>query len=305
MTILLVLLIAVFFLLVIRLFTVREGFQSTTFDLDPSFVSQYEQFTKFYNQFMTNWQNTITTSIASETQQEPLASPSGSSTSSQPPQPSVAQMNEYITMLQQQLGQPLPQVTNSLPTEINSSQIPMLLQTLPHDPTPFNNALTWMNTQLQKSHASLGTALQGLPVEPFQDTCQNIAQCIANNPQLAQELAQQISQQQKQQHRQIENQIIQILQSFNANQELQTALQTNQGLIQKSQEIQNQAQSGELYNQINIAGAKTQTQYTLPLGANALSDLQKSDPQKYNDYKQNYSQWFNIKSLIEQINSTL
>ena len=201
MAILLVLLIIVFLLLVIRLFTVKEGFQT---DLDPNFVDQYNKFTQFYNQFMANWQNAITTSIASGTQQRPLASPSDSSTSSQPSQPSMAQMNEYITTLQQQLGQPLPQVTNSLPTEINSSQLPMLLQTLPQDPTPFNNALTWMNGQLQKSHASLGTALQGQPIEPFQDSCQNVAQCIANNPQLAQQLAQQVSQQQQQQQQQQE-----------------------------------------------------------------------------------------------------
>ena len=102
----------------------------------------------------------------------------------------------------------------------------MLLQTLPQDPTPFNNALTWMNTQLQKSHASLGTALQGLPVESFQDSCQNVAQCIANNPQLAQQLAQQVTQQQQQQLQQQETQLSKILQSFNANQPLQTALQT-------------------------------------------------------------------------------
>lgn len=77
--------------------------------------------------------------------------------------------------------------------------------------------------------------------------------------------------------------------------------------MQKSQDIQNQAQSGELLNQVNIPGVTgvPAKKYDLPAGASALQQMQQADPDKYNQLKNNYSMWFGLKQIMEQINGSL
>lgn len=313
MTIRVVLLLGLIFLLVLllvlRRFIVKdkEGFNATNKDeLDPTLIKDYTTFSQFYNSFLQNWQNAIVTSIASDTQQSPLNSPSDqSSATATAQQPSEQEINAYITTLSQQLNQPLPLITKSLPAQIDNKLFPELFKILPKDSAPYKNALEWMNNHLQKSHANLGAALQGQAIEPFDNMCQDLSQCLANNPQIIQQIVDAQQKSEKQEQKSQQQEISKILQLFNTDTTLQTAQQLNQELVKKSQDIQNQAQSGELFNQINVPGSKTQTTYSLPPGANALSQLQQSDPQKYKEYKNNYSKWFTIKQLMENINSTL
>jgi hypothetical protein len=301
MTVLLVLLLLLFLLIILKLFTatLNEGFQ--TQELDSDVLKEYDTFLTFYTTFCTNWQKAIISSVAADIPQQP----STSVTSASAPQITESEMNMYITKLSQQTGKSFPQICISLPGQIDASSLPSLLQKIPQSSEPYMNALNWMNDKLSSAHSDLDKSLQGYKTEGFEDTCQNMSQCIANNPQLAQQIAQQIAQQNTQSINEQQQQLLTILKSFNDNQQLLDANQTNNTLIQKSQDIQNQAQSGELFKQINIPDTSSITKYSMPDGGNALGQMQQSDPQKYNEYKNNYSQWFSMKQLMEQINSNL
>lgn len=293
MTVLLVLLCLLFILIVLRLFSsVRiEGFQN---DGNNQVSTQYNYFLDFYNGFCANWQKAIISSVASEIPQQPLTSPSqvssnGSGSSAAVPDISIEQMNQYISTLSQQLSQPLPPICTTLPTSITIDTLPQIISQIPSDVQPYINALNWMNQQMAKSHSNLGKALQGQPIEPFQDSsvCNQISACS--------ELATQ----------QLEEQLLAAIQPFLLNSELIQAYELNLELVQKSQDIQNQAMSGDLINQINVPGGNTVATYTIPAGGSALKEMSQSSPQRYAELKQNYSQWFQIKDLIEQINSNL
>ena len=161
MTILLILLILLFILIILNLYASipYEGFQ-TSVPLNPDTIQAYNNFLAFYNPFCANWQKAIVSSIALDTPQEPLTSPSqvGTSTATTP---SDSDMNTYITQLSQQLGQPLPPVCILLPSTVDSTTIAQTIPMIPTDTTPYINALNWMNTQLEKSQSNLGCALQG------------------------------------------------------------------------------------------------------------------------------------------------
>jgi hypothetical protein len=321
MTVLLILLILLFILIILNLFVSvpYEGFQ-TSIPLNPDTIQGYNNFLSFYNPFCANWQKAIISSIAADTPQEPLTSPSqvGSST---PSTPSDSDMNTYITQLSQQLGQPLPPVCVSLPTTVDSTNIAQIIPMIPTDTTPYINALTWMNTQMEKSQANLGSALQGgSPTEGFDDLrsssgasassgqadmCQDISQCLANNPQLAQQIAEELNAQSAQQVVQQEQQLMTLLIPFVSTQALSEAFGQNVILVEKAQEIQNQAQSGALVNQINVPGGNSKATYSMPDGSDNLKQIQQNDPNRYNELKKNYGMWVAIKGLTDQINATL
>jgi len=311
--ILLVLLLIILVILVLRLFVVKEGFENAEDKLPSDLVQNYTKFLDFYNPFSDNWTKAITTSIATEIQQQPLTSPSQAAAlanSTQTiPAPSEAEFNEYVAKLSQQLNQPLPPMPKQLPQQLDRANLSDLIKTLPNDSKPYQNALDWMNTNLDKSHANLNVALQGGKIEGFEDQCPDISNCILNNPAVLNQIAEaELNLSKKKNKESLQKEIDQLqtkLNKFTLNQELNTAVNTNKDLVKKSEEIQRQAQSGELINQVNVPGGNTVTKYEKPAGANALAEMKQSDPQKYNDYKQNYSQWFAVKSLIEQINNNL
>jgi hypothetical protein len=325
MTILLILLILLFILVILNLFTytVNEGFKEAeavavavavaSEKITPEIQSAYKKFLSFYTAFITSWEKVISSStIANSPPQEPLTSPSQVSqiANYSPPSPSVTDMNAYITQLTQQLNQPLPPLGITFPQTIDTKNISQIIAQMPTDSTPFINALNWMNQQLEKSHANLGSALQGNKpeIEGFdsQDTtCQNISSCLASNPQLIAEIAQELDNKDKESIQQQEQQLTSLIQPFISSETLLSSLQQNQVLLKKSQDIQNQAQSGELVNQINVPGGNTIATYTKPQGSDTLKQMENNDPAQYNNLKNNYSQWFSLKQLLEQINSNL
>jgi hypothetical protein len=309
MTVLLILLSLLFILIILNLFVSvpYEGFQ-TSIPLNPDTIQGYNNFLAFYNPICANWQKAIVSSIAADTPQEPLTSPSQVGTGT-PPTPSDSDMNAYITQLSQQLGQPLPPICVSLPSTVDSTNIAQIIPMIPTDTAPYINALNWMNMQLEKAQSNLGSALQGgSPTEGFDDmsgVCQDISQCLANNPQLVQQIAQELNTQTVQQIAQQEQQLMALLTPFMSTQVLTAAAEQNTVLVQKAQEIQNQAQSGELVNQINVPGGNSQTTYSMPDGSNNLKQIQQDNPDRYNELKKNYGAWVAIKGLMDQINATL
>jgi hypothetical protein len=300
MKVLLILLGLLIILVLLRLFVVKEGFQDNI-PLNPSTIKAYNNFIEFYTIFCTNWQKAIISSVASEIPQQPLTDPSQVQSSSAP-KISTEQMNQYIVTLSQQEGQQFPQICKTLPSSIDSNSLAQVIPLIPSDPKPYINALNWMNDKLDKAHENLGSALQGGSIEGFDNMCQNIEQCLQNNPQLLQEVLQQS---QQQNITQLEKQLLNKITPFISSSDLTQSLQTNQDLVAKSQKIQDQAQSGELVNQINVPGGNTRTVYNKPPGASTLSDMQQSNPEQYNNLKQNYSHLFSLKQMLEQINSNL
>jgi len=310
MTILLILLILLLIILIFILFFEKsiEGFQASI-QLNPDIIQEYNNFLLFYNPFCANWQKAIISSIALDTPQEPLTSPSQVlGANANLAEPSTADMNTYITQLSQQLGQPLPQICTIFPESVDSTNITQIISQVPTDVTPYINAFNWMNQQLDKAQSNLGSALQGGPIEGFdgsQDMCQDISQCLANDPQLAQQIAQELAQQDIQKINQQEQQLMSLLVPFVSTPALSEAFNQNTILVEKAQEIQNQAQNGGLVNQIIVPGGNSTISYSLPPGANNLSQIQQNDPQRYNELKTNYGGWMAIKGLTDQINATL
>jgi hypothetical protein len=301
--------LVLFSLLIILIFlfqytaSVKEGFQNIP--LDAATIDAYNNFLKFYNPFCANWRKGVQSAVASNLPQQPLTDPS-QVTSSSAPQITDDQMNYAIYVMAKDSGSPFPPICTAFPAQIDSTNIMQIMQMIPKDAQPYINALTWMNTNLVKAQSNLGSALQGQPVESFEDMCQDISKCIANNPQLAQQLAQGINQQQQQQQSQEEQILVATINKFTKNPGLQQLLKQNQDLVKKSEDIQNQAQSGELLNQMNLPPEKsTWGEPTMPPGGDKLKQMQSSDPARYNELKNNYKMWFDIKTLMEGINSNL
>jgi hypothetical protein len=284
-----------------------EMFQdTTTLKIDPKVAQEYDAFTKFFNQFQTNWEKAVISSIASDAPQQPLTSPSQIQSSQTPPEPSDSEKTEYVKILSAKEGIVFPQILSPLPNTLTPANISQIIQQIPTDTTPYSNALEYMNGNLMKGHANLDKALQGGALtEGFQESCSDVAQCIQNNPALIAQIAQASAATSAQNLQAQEAQLIQKLQNFTKNTQLSDQITLNQQLVDKSQDIQNQAQSGALINRINVPGGNTVAKYYLPPGADTLKQMQKNDPEKYKQLKNNFSTWASLKELLEQINGNL
>lgn len=301
----LLILLILLIMLILCLFIVKdiEGFQV---DLKPSTIKSYNDFLSFYNTFCANWQKSIKSSVASQIPQKPLTSPSQVSSSNAPDIPE-GDMNNYITVLSQQLLKPLPPICKTLPSRIDINSLPKIIKEIPKSTQPFINALNWMNTQLEQSQANLGPALQGVPptFESFEDICDNVSACLDNNPELVKRVAVNVADQQKREQEKQEEQLVKALQPFLTEPELRRVFNKNIQLFKQAQEIQSKAESGQLLNQMNIPDNDIDIKYTKPPGANNLNNIKQNNPARYNELQTNYSQWFSIKKLTDQINSTL
>ena len=291
-------------LLLLHLFIVKteEGFQV---NLKPTTIKSYNDFLSFYNTFCSNWQKAIQSSVASQIQQQPLTDPSQVSSSGAPDIPKV-DMNNYIAKLSQQLSQPLPPICKSLPSSLDNNSLLQIIKEVPKSTRPFINALKWMNVQLEQAQANLGPALEGIPpLENFEDMCDNVSACFDNNPELVKRVAIDLAEQQKREQKQQEEELVKAVQPFLIEPELRQSFNKNIILVQKAQEIQNKAESGQLLNQMNIPDDDNEIKYTKPPGANNLINIKQNNPARYNELQQNNKQWFSIKKLTDQINSNL
>ena len=281
-------LIVLFLLMVARLFLVEEGFE-----VDPTFEAKYKKFVQFYNTFMTSWEKAIVTMVSMDAPPPPeLSSPSQISTSSKPKTPSRAQLNQYIQGLALKEKKTFPPVTDLLPEIITS-----LPTNLPSDPQPYINALAWINVNMAASQKELEASMQG-GVDPFDD-CSQFNQCMSDPENVAR-----ITEAQQKQELQRQQKAGNVLDRFNDNPALQNGLATNIQLTKKAEEIQRQAQSGEMLNNMKFP-SEPKVKYTLPEGANKFKDMQKNDPAKYASYSKQYPQQAAQKQLLDQINGNL
>ena len=277
----------------------REGFESPTGDpVRPETLQNYEAFAAFYKPFLLIWEKAIVTSY--ELQKPETSLDQVIKVFSAAPR---AELNAYITKLSQEKGLAFPPLTDALPERIAQPTLSLLLTLVPTDSTPYLNALTWMNTQLAEAQKGLANMksvegfiwarMKGLPQEGFElegfATCDDIAKCMD-----ARDAAKQASQEQE---------LIRRLATFQ-NPALRAAMKENKRLVEKSEQIQKDAQSGALLSQFSLP-KEISTPLIAPPGGSRLSELQKNDPAKYKSLQQQGGSMFALKGLMEQINRTI
>lgn len=299
MTILL-LLCLLFILVIIKIIyspiisvNIYEGYYDSN-DVNVS----YNKFITFYTTFCPLWQKAVSTAVMANTPQQPLTSPSQAQQGQSGSQPSAGDMDAFIQQLSATDGKQYPNICTDFPnslTNLTTNALQDVANRIPSDSTPYMNALNWMNTHMSESHAKYAKALTGNLFKEGFDNCQQIQQCIANDPEILQ-----------MQQNQINQQIFNSITSFFSNEdELMSTLQQTQNLVEASNAISNDAQSGGMLNKINVNDNSYYGETVIPDGGNNLGNLKNSNPERYGELKSNYSMWFNIKSLMEQINNNL
>lgn len=292
----------------------NEPFQlnQNTMLIDQNTVIKYNNFVDFYNVFLKNWEEAMVTVLSLETPQKEATSPSQSPSTTKPSTPTRQELNNFIQSYSQKIGKTLPFITDPLSTNIYTYSINQLLEIIPKDPIPYQNALSLMNEHLIESQKNLDAALQGKITEGFfivegytNDQCAELSTCFAQNPQIAEQIANAQLEQERKQQQELQNQLSTLLDSFLLNNTLKDSLKMNQTLVQKSKEIQNKAQSGELIKMVNIPDPNPIPPYQIPAGGNRLKQMKESDPEKYQEYQKNYSPLFSMKGSFEQINNNL
>ena len=300
-----VIILSLLFLIYVMIYRSSEGFEDS--------VEKYKKFVLFYNFFLDSWEKAITTSVGldkPQTEGTPQASA---------PEPSRAELNNYINTLSNTVGV-LPVLTDPLPAFTNATEI---LPFIPKDVKPYLNALNWMNSKIEESHAKLQKSLRGETFigekslrgetfigEAFTTQFAVVDEFLKNKISIegfetqCQQLTQQIAQCQQEQHATDEKTLSDLLDSFLTNQALIIALQKNKDLIAESKKIENQAKSGELLNQLNLPQEDKIT-YEIPPGGDALAQMEKNDPERYKRLKSEGGAFFSIKQTIEQINRNL
>ncbi len=300
-------------LLYLTTYSKKETFVNRdTIPISQEVIKKYNQFVSFYNSLMKNWEEAMITVQSLDTPQKEATKPSQGPSSSKPSTPTREQLNQYIQSYSQKIGKPLPFITDPLSNNIYSYSLQQLLQIIPSDPVPYQNALTIMNQNLIESQKNLDAALQGKITEGFfiiegyaGDQCAELSTCFAENPQIAEQIANAQYQQELKKQQELQNQLSVRLDQFLLNNTLQNALQMNMTLVQKAKELQNKAQSGELLNMINIPDLNPIPPYKVPAGGNRLRQLKESDPDKYKELEKKNSALFSVKTLFEQINQNL
>lgn len=300
---LLILLVLLLILVILKISVGEmEGFEDSG-GLSQNAIDEYTKFSKYYNWFMTNWEKAIISSAVADMPQKPLESPDQVK-SDNAPKPSMNDMNLYIVALANKIGEPLPPVTVLFPEKINSTTLPEVIKMIPDDSKLYLNALNWMNKELEKSQKDLGSALQGgpiqRPVEKFENKCDDISNCLMNNPEFLAKLAEAQRKAGQDQIRQYEQLMIGRIAKFFSNTKLNDATQKSIVLLKKADDIQKKAQSGQLVNDINVPGGRSEKKYDT--SGKKLSDMDVDERKKL---QKESAQWYSIKGMIDQINATL
>lgn len=271
----------------------------------PEIMKDYYTFVAFYKTFLVNWEKAIITSYGLSL---PATTDASARSATSIPRETL---NAHITKISKEKNMAFPPLTEALPETLAQPTIPLLLTLVPADAAPYVNALTWMNNQLSTAQQSLSNMMKGsvegfiwarmkglpqpllnVPVhEGFYATCDQIAKCMD-----ARDEAKQASQ---------EEELVRRLRSFTQNVPLETASTQNKVLVEKSERLQKQAESGELLNQFNLPKEPVSSPLQPPEGGDRLSKLKKSDPAAYKRLQQESGSMFALKGLLEQINRTV
>ena len=246
---------------------VYEGF------VPAELQAKYQKFATFYNAFLASWKKAVTTSWSTRIEPPPLSKDKPSA-----PTPTRAELNQEVAALSREAGKAFPPITDAVPDTMES--VVTIDGKVPSNPTPYLNALRWVNAKMEQSKRDMEDALKGNGAAGFEDfnTCGQMAQC-----------------QQEAERKQTVS-LSARLDAFN-NAELQRALQTNQALMEDAKKIQNQAQSGQLLNDLNLP-PEPGTSFKKLEGADVLSTM---SPEKNEELKANYRTWYDYKSLLSQM----
>lgn len=286
----LILLCLIFILVILNLvYSPKKQFEGYYDSNDVNVL--YPKFIKFYRHFCPLWKNAINTAVMTNSPQQPLTSPSQISDTGSNSSLTITDddMNQYITQLSSTDNIQYPTICIDLPEDLSDvNKLQMIANNIPSDSTPYINALNWIIGHLSKSHGNLQSALSGNFLKEGFDNCQEVEKCLSMQEN---KIKQQIS--------------TSILSFFSNEDQLNSVLKKTEELVKKSNDIANQAQNGQLLNQINIQDNSYYGETVLPDGANNLGNLKDSNPQRYEELKSNYSLWFNLKTLMEGINNNL
>lgn len=256
------------------------------FTVPAELQAKYQKFATFYNAFLASWEKTVTTSWSTRIEPPPLSKDKPLA-----PTPTRTELNQEIAALSREAGKAFPPITDALPDTMES--VVTIDGKVPSSPTPYLNALRWVNAKMEQSKRDMEDALKGQ--SGFQDFFEGFEPKSFEgfeNP-----MCGQMAQCQQEAERKQTVSLGARLDAFNNNGELQRALQTNQQLMEDAKKIQNQAQSGQLLNNLNLP-PEPGTTFKKLAGADALSTM---SPEKNAELKANYRTWYDYKSLLSQM----
>lgn len=293
MTIYIILGIIVILLIVLSLYgwIWHEDFENPS-ALSPELQAKYDKFKTFYDSFMVNWTKAVATSLTSSLP-APEAAPEDptQSATSTPTSPTNQELNAHVKELSAEIKKTLPNITGPLPATLTKVDLSALAKAT-IDPKRFQNALDWMNENMDASHKALDQALTQM--DGFEDMCQQIIQCNEE---------QQRKEAEKQQL--TEEQIGKLFDSITTNQALQTSVKRNKELVAKSKEIQDQAQSGALLNKFQASTEDDQPKMSAPAGSNLWKKMKEDDPEKAQHIQRSMKAIVGVKEWADTINSNL
>jgi hypothetical protein len=282
-------------------FQLQEGFESTVWL--PGFLESYQAWRKRHVEVMEVWKKGLITAVG-------LERPAPTSGSAVPPPPTVAEMNQYVTLLSQKQGQrylPVQEDADQPPEKPDMVALQAYLSSV--DAGTYRRSVEWLNQQLEQSFAKLGSALRG-GKEGFMEgyagptQCPNIAGCLEEHPEEVDRLLAVLEGRRQKRAESQQAKMKELMDAIVNDKELTTAMAKNKELVEKAKSIENQATSGQLLQQLNLP-SEPSVSYTLPEGANQLADLQRTDPARYKELQQRFGQLTSLKTTLDQINRNL
>jgi hypothetical protein len=288
-----------------------EGFEDQP--IDPATQEKYQKFVGFYNPFLVDWEKAIVTYIGLDTPVKPLTDPSQTSSATFKA-PTQLEMNNYIKKLEKSMKKPLPLLTDPLPTTLTSKVMSDISNHISMEPAPYQNALQIMVTsqeEAQRQIEEMKKSPEGFdPINPYQytegfESCDQYKKCMTD-PDVVSAIAKAQSEQQEKQQKERQNALGNKLDQFNMNKTIQNLSLKNKEYMQKSQELQDKAKSGELLNELNLSNNDTSLDHFIkPKGIYNLENMKKDNPAQYAEYEKKNSQIMSVAGLFNSISNTL
>ena len=288
-----------------------EGFEDQP--TDPKVEEKYQKFISFYNPFLADWEKAIVTSIGLDTPVKPLTDPSQTSSATLKA-PTRLEMNNYIKKLEKSTEKQLPVITDPLPTPLTPAIISNIKNHISMDPIPYQNALQIMVKSQEDAQNQLNEmkkSPEGFdPINLYQyteafETCDDYKKCMTD-PDTIDAIAEAQSEQQARLQKKRQNEFEKKLDKFNTDKSISELNAKNQEYMKKAEEIQNQAKSGELLNQMNLSNNDTSLDHFIkPQGVYKLEKMKKENPQQYAEYERKDAKIMADAGLFNSISNTL
>jgi len=288
-----------------------EGFETQT--INPKLQDKYQEFVRFYNPFLINWEKAIVTSIGLDTPVKPLTSPSDISSATFKA-PTRSEMNDYIKKMEKSVNKPLPMLTDPLPTILTSNVMNDISGTVSFDSAPYQNALEIMVKNQEDALNQLNSmkkSPEGFdPINLYQytegfESCDQYKKCMTD-PDVVDAIAKAQSEQRAKQEKNRQQELENKLDKFSANQSIKALSIKNTEYIKKGEEIQEQAKNGTLLNQFNLSNNDTSLDHFIkPQGVYKLQNMKRDNPKQYAEYEKKNANIMSVAALNNSISNTL